>query len=238
MPRVNNTKVRIHQSDKGSGNRRRKNRRPKAKSRVKIYGDAGRQVLRDVSMLRRFINTEIHYVDQAAGTATVSNVATFVLMNAMQIGDTAQLRTGNSIKVDGLSIRYGLVVNATAIVTDVRVLVVMDKQPNGAIFTLGDLLSQYGALNAGIVSQYVPETKDRYKVLYDVTHTLCLNGDSANIVAEKNIGCSNHVLFYNASNLGTIADIVSNSIYFIYYSNQNVNLPNIFYHNRCWFVDN
>ncbi len=205
----------------------RRNRRP---GRIQVYSNAGRQLLSDLGTLRRFINTEFHYIDTTAST-TATTTPTLVLLNGTTLGDTTTTRTGQSIKMDRSDLRFQLSVNATSLVNYIRIIAVVDKQTNATAMTAADLL-----VTPNTVSPYTFGSQQRFIPLYDETFALSTYGPGA---ITKSIGLStNQHVTFNTVNGGTVADIVTNSVYLIFLSDQGANPPSILYYNRLWFVDN
>ncbi len=220
--------------DRSDSNKRRgkrgKRRGAKQPGRLQIYSSAGKQIMRDINTLRRFINTEFHYIDTTAST-TATTTPTLVLLNGSVLGDTTTTRTGQSIKMDRSDFRFQLSVNATSIINFVRIIVVVDKQTNATAMTAADLL-----VTSNTVSPYTFGSQQRFIPLFDETFALSTYGPGA---ITKCIGLStNQHVTYNTVNGGTVADIVTNSVYLIFLSDQGANAPSILYYNRLWFVDN
>lgn len=229
----NNRKRTWDRSDTRQGrNRGRRNRRAGSSKpgRLQIYSQAGRQALRDVNTLRRFINTEMHFTDVTA-SVTPSTTPALVLLNGISIGDTASTRTGQSIKMDRSDFRFTLAVNTTSVSNFVRVIVVMDRQTNATAMTTADLL-----VVSTVVSPYSFGSQNRFVPLFDETYALNVSGPGS-ITKVIGLNTNQHVT-YNTSNAGTVADIVTNSVYLIYFSDQATNPPSMLYYNRLWFVDN
>lgn len=205
------------------------NRRP---SRGQVYMDFGRQAIQDLNYLRRFINTEVHYSDVAVAAAGTSTTPTFNLLNGSQTGDGASNRSGISIKLNRCDLRYILTNNATAVTTFTRIMVIRDNQPNAAIFAIGDLLNA-----TTMVSPYTVSNQMRFVVMYDEVIALSTAGPANSAQVSSPIGCNFHVE-YNTGNAGTIADINTNSLYLVYFSNQATDTPTFQAYVRTWFVDN
>lgn len=214
-------------------NRGRRNRRAGSSKpgRLQIYSQAGRQALRDVNTLRRFINTEMHFTDVTA-SVTPTTTPALVLLNGISIGDTASTRTGQSIKMDRSDFRFTLAVNATSVTNFVRIIVVVDKQTNASAMTSADLL-----VSATVVSPYSFGSQNRFIPLYDETFALHATAGVGAITKVVGLNTNQHVT-YNTGNAGTVADIVTNSVYLIHFSDQATNPPSLLYYNRLWFVDN
>ena len=205
-----------------------RNRNP---SRFDVYGAAGMQAMRDINTLRRFINTEVHYTDAVANGQASTTTPSFTLLNGIQTGDTATTRTGISIKCSNISLRYFVYGNASANWISGRILIVQDKQPNGAIFVIGDLLNATTA-----TSPYNVTNQMRFAVLFDDNYVLSFGGNSA-IINNLTVACSSHTE-YNTGNAGTVADINTNSIYLVHFSDQATNNPAVTWYARYWFIDN
>ncbi len=229
--RSNNKRLTWDRSD--SKSKRKRNKRlmaPLPQSRMQIYSRAGTQLLRDVNMLRRYINTELHYIDATAST-TATTTPTLVLLNGCATGDTATTRTGQSIKMDRTDLRFQCSVNATSIINYVRIIAVVDRQPNAAAMTAADLL-----VSNTPYSPYTFGSQQRFVPLYDETFALSTYGPGA-LTRVVSLATNQHVTF-NTVNGGTIADIVSNSVYLLFLSDQVANPPALTYYSRLWFVDN
>jgi hypothetical protein len=228
-------KLPVKKSDASAQMRRRSNRKRVPKSRRIPYGKIANQVMNDGAMalklVSKFLNTEIHYNDVAATAAASSSTASFVLLNGISQGDTTVLRTGSSIKADGIDLAYGVYIGTVALATQQRIMVVLDKQTNGAIFTIASLLSA-----TTVYAPAVPEGQKRFAILHDESIMLSSAGPN-NIINKVRIPLNNHIE-YNLGNAGTVADINTGSIYLIFFSNQAVNTAAFDYYSRFWFIDN
>jgi len=231
----NSNRVKFHHSDSKKP-RKRNSKRPgqmsrQPRGRFNIYADAGKQALRDLNYLRTFINTEIHNTDASQAGQASSTTASFNLINGTTTGDAVNNRSGQSIKCNGISLRYYVVGNASANWIAGRVMVVYDKQSNGAIFAIGDLLTATTPVSVRTVGNQM-----RFLVLYDKNYVLSWNGDSS-VIEDVNISCMNHTE-YNTGTAATVADIVTGSVYLIHFSDQATNTSAVTWHSRYWFVDN
>lgn len=200
-------------------------------NRWNTYSNAGRQALQDLNYLRRFINTETNYTDAVVNGVASSTTPTFTLLNGIQLGDTAATRTGQSVKCVKIDLNISVIGNQTATSILGRILVVMDKQPNAAIFAIGDLLNA-----TSVTSMFAIGNQMRFAVLYDESYAMNINGNFC-FVERKVINCQSHTE-YNTGNSGLVADINTNSIYLLHFSDQATNTPSISFYSRYWFVDN
>jgi len=234
MNKSNNRRLRIHKSDgKVLKRRNKKNVSGRKRGRVQIYGDAGRQALRDINALRRFVNAEIHYTDAIGNAVASTSTAAFVLLNGLSTGDTMTTRTGQSVKCDGMDFKFIITGNAAAIPLYERILVVADKQTNAAIFAIGELLNA-----TTVTSMYTVGNQSRFQVLYDESFSLVPGSESYAITRALKLPAAGIHTMFNTGNAGTVADIVSLSIYLIHFSDQAVNNSSFSYYSRFWFLDN
>ncbi len=217
----------------GKIKRNKKSRRRSRNSgggRMSLYYNAGRQALRDINMLRKFINTEVKCVD-VTGSEASSTTPTFDLLNGMALGNANGQRSGQSVKCQNVDLKILLTISASAATSFERVMVVQDKQCNGAIFAIGSLLN-----GTNTYSSYVVGGQNRFLVLFDETFALSANGDQV-FTKSIRLGTMMHVE-YNTGNAGTVADINTNSLYLIHLSDQVTNTVNMQYFSRFWYVDN
>lgn len=141
----------------------------------------------------------------------VNTATALTLLNGLVPGTGATQRIGQKIVIKSIEIRVRVQVDPNGGVRQlVRWMVVMDRQANGAAPTLAQILNvntPYGLRNL--------ENRKRFKIILDnVKYLAPLN--------QEGDGCYYHVYFkfrkpliveYNAGNAGTVADIVSNSLY-------------------------
>lgn len=225
----NNRRNGFNKSD-GRLKRQRRKRKTAPPGRVSVYSAAAQQALQDINHLRRFINTEIHYNDV---NATISATTTYslILLNGLALGDTSTTRTGQSIKMDRLDLRFYIMADVTSILNLVRVIVVYDRQANAASMTSADLL-----VNTNPNSPYTFGSQNRFIPLYDENFALSFNGNGI-VTTSLTLNANQHVTF-NTGNAGTVADIITGSLYLLVASKDLANPPSFTYFSRLWFVDN
>lgn len=143
----------------------------------------------------------------------VNTTTALSLLNGLVPGTGATQRIGQKIVIKSIEVRLRIYVDPNAGVRQlVRWMVVMDRQANGAAPTLAQILNvntPFGLRNL--------ENRKRFKIILDnVKYLAPLN--------EEGDGCYWHVYLkfrrpfvveYNAGTAGTVADIVSNSLYMI-----------------------
>lgn len=142
---------------------------------------------------------------------SISQTATLTLLNGISQGDGEGAREGKEITLQGVYIRGSL---AGADTTNVsRVMIVIDKQCNGAAFGATDLLEAGGDPHALFNKQEVK----RFIVLYDRTFATSGTGPN-NTVFKKYIDLTRkgkkggYKTIYN-QNVSTVAGISTGSLY-------------------------
>lgn len=205
-------------------------------NRWKIYGKATKQLAADaykgVQLVKQLVNTEFDYKDTAA-TVNPAAAGALVLLNGLTQGDTASSRTGNSIRMKSYDMRWFVNNNSSAGQTEVRVMLVLDKQSNGVTPSVTDIL----ATNT-VVSPRNLDNRKRFKVIMDRNYAISTAGPSSRYDSAHFKNIQTHVAYYNSSNAGTVADISTNALYLLYLSDQATNTPGLQYYFRLRFIDN
>lgn len=215
--------------------RRRQNyKRPGYKACSKmVYGDA-KKALVIARGVKRLLNVEIKNHDIARQTSiALSQTPVISQLTNIAQGDTTNTRDGSQCKMVGFNINYFLQTSATVPRTIVRIMFVLDKQTNQAIYTAGDLLNDVTVVD-NIVTPRNLNNKHRFVVLYDRTHMLSLSRPTVHI---KKYIKRDVLLRYDAST-PSIADLTQNSLSMVQWTNEPTNVPNITSFIRIRFVDN
>jgi len=185
-----------------------------------------------VDRLKELINTEFKYIDTNSSVTSVASMAPILLNGCIQ-GDSATQREGSTIRPKSVDLRYQLTYNATSVQNTVRVMVIIDRQPNGATYSMVDLLST----NA-VDSPRNLDYRRRFKILYDKVHCIAANSNPQDYghfhLKFKDL----HTQYFNATNTGGIGDISTNAISLIAFSDQPINGPTFNYYTRVRFLDN
>ncbi len=169
--------------------KRPRKRRPRLASRVRTL---------EASKERKIIDTQL--TSSASGTAPG-----LVQLTNLAQGNTDTTRIGNKIMITGIQFRY-LVTDTVHNVA--RVMIIQDKQTNGAIFAATQVLDDISAGDA-IVSLRNRDEVKRFRVIHDAVHQISLTGQDSRYVS-KFVKLKIPVKY--DANAGTIADIVSNSL--------------------------
>lgn len=151
--------------------------------------------------------------DQSTNVVTV---ATFSLLNGITAGDDFNNRDGRRVIMDMLHLRadffYASAIQAHP-ADHIRVLVVYDKQPNGAVMVQSDLFS--GASGDSFIN---PSQMGRFEILWDQDWTLPqvpANTTTAVLFPKinKKIMVRRGTQYSGTS--GTVASISSGSLYLV-----------------------
>lgn len=197
------------------------------------YGDA-RKALVIARGLKRIMNVEYKFFDNTVSQTAQATAPTIVQISLIDVGDTASSRDGDSIKVVGIYLNYMWSIDASATQTQVRIMLVQDKQTNGAVYVNSNLLLDVTAVD-NIISPYNLDNKYRFRVLYDRVHHLAANGIES--VSVKKYITLNQIMRFGGV-AGTIADIRSNSFSVMVMSTEATNTPLVNIITRIRYVDN
>lgn len=160
--------------------------------------------------IRNFPKSEWKYLDTAVNT-TADTAGSLALCNGLVPGNGASQRVGQNISIRSIELRLLSYVTPATGVDQVHCFaLVVDRQANALAMT--------GALYLNAATIYglrLLENRKRFKTLMDKSTYL-------NATAEPGSGSYTHYYLklkrpiqveYNTGNAGTVADIVSNSLY-------------------------
>lgn len=121
---------------------------------------------------------ELKYADLALGDDNFAVVATAtgLLMNGTVQGAAQQQRIGNKISMKSLRIKGNIINLLTAVQTSGRILVVYDKQTNGVVPALTDVINTRTSITAAATttaySNLNLDNVERFTILRDMTFIL------------------------------------------------------------------
>lgn len=185
---------------------------------------------------------EYKFVDVSFGTTNAASpvlsaaASTFYLLNGLQLGTSAYQRIGNKIAMKSCywSLTFGInALNTIATSTSgtpqvpVRMMIVYDKQTNGALPVVSDLLSGYSGIansTARAIDVNSPNNlnnKDRFIVLCDKRFVLSAQGTGSRIL-KKYKKLSTSVSYKSGATVGNVTDITSGGLYFIAYRDDDL----------------
>ncbi len=180
------------------------------------------------------INVEYKFHDVVSSSATRNTQPTIIELSNIAQGDTDQTRDGAQIKVTSLLLRLMSLRHTSSFTSMVRVMLVLDKQTNQAVYVNSDLIADITSQD-GIVSPLNLDNKYRFRVLFDKVIAIP-SGHGCNYtnVYLKDLDVK---LRYDAST-SAIADLTSNSLSLVLFSNEPTNSPTTSHYVRLRYVDN
>ncbi len=195
------------------------------------YGNVLDKVVKDVIRLKGLINTEFKTND-VSSTVAVPETGLVLLLNATIAGDDFDNRDGRQVRWKSIQYAINILQHATATQTITRVMIVIDKQPNATLMTIGELLTS-GANNLDFRNL---DNRKRFVILSDRVVT---QSDTNNLVNRLDFYQKmDMITIYDDSNAGTIADIESNALFLVAVSSEATNSPTLQIETRMRFIDN
>ena len=134
------------------------------------------------------------------------------LLNGLSLGNTASTRVGMKVSIRSIELRLVLFATPTTGVDQQhRIQIFLDKQANAAAPTLADQLTGNNFLALRSLTQ-----RRRFKIMWDKTYNINASGEpnTAKVIKMYMKFRRPLVVEFNSADNGTIADIVSNSLYF------------------------
>ncbi len=198
-----------------------------------VMGDA-RKALTIARGVKRLINVEFKFFDATLTSVEVLSTPQLLQLTNILQGDGGSSRDGNQVKIVGNLLKYTCTMDSAATTSQLRVLLVLDKQTNGVIAAAGDVLEDVTVFD-GIISPYNLDNKYRFRILYDKVHLFQASGNRT-IQGGKYIKMNERIRYDGVA--GTIADITSSSLFLMILSSTGANGPDITFINRVRYVDN
>lgn len=186
-----------------------------------------------VRYLSGLVNSEKFKHDMTS-SSTITRTGTMLHLTNIAQGDGDGQRTGNSIFVRNVGIRFSILYNTSgASAQRVRMMLVIDSQQVGdTLPSVSDVLDVAGTASAPL-SFLNDQTVGRFKVLKSRMYTVY--ADKNNIVSQWNINLRHHVRYNGA----TATDIQKGGIYLLMVSSEdNTNPPAVERNIRVAYHDN
>ena len=206
-------------------------------SRGKIYGAAAGQLYRDVKMIENAINVEYKVQDTQQALATVSQTPTVTLWNALQLGNDYNQRNGRQVKWTSIYQRITAQSPATATVPHyVRHVLFWYKDPSATAPTPTQMFNA-GAPSINAMTNL--NVRKDFIILYDKVYKIgTATGGEASAFRKIYKKCNMRTVF-NASSLGTIADIESGALYSMTWSDTSTaaEMPTLTIQSRLRYRD-
>lgn len=155
---------------------------------------------------------EWKYLDTAA-TYAVDSTGSLALLNGLTPGTGATERIGQKITIRSLEYRgYNYVTPTDGTDQLQRIILVLDRQANASALTIAGVLQ-----SANVYSPRNLQNRKRFKILYDKTFNLNASAEAGSRRFTKFYMKLRRPIItdYNTGNAGTVADIVTNSLYLI-----------------------
>lgn len=186
-------------------------------------------------------------------------VATPFCLFAPKVSAALNGRVGRKVRL--LKVRLNGVINVpvqtaqltTDAATQIRVMLVLDQQTNAAAMTGAQLMNDAGTATATINSFQNPNNFGRFRVLKNKNMTISNLGLTGTAGAMDIIQCGYTRTFklsytwkvplevnFNATNGGTVADIINNSLHVIIGSSlagAGTFAPTVAYYSRCAYKE-
>ncbi len=213
---------------------------PRKPKKRRIFVDtSGKKAIRIAKKALSMVAGEMKQLS-STGTATAIPDGNGILiqLSNLQQGDSNVTREGNSITIKHLEMRLMLKIAAAAFSSQVRVMLIRDKQANGAVLTVNEVL-QSSANFLGLISPRDVNHLQRFVVLYDRVHVLNQNITTTLSTTRhvKKLKKQNIKIRYDA-NVGDITDVQTNSYSMLLISNEPTNEPTFDHFVRLKFIDN
>lgn len=165
--------------------------------------------------------------DSAAGTSS--------LFNGLEKGVTRDLRIANVCTFTQLRLAFRIEPSgASQLATSVRLIVLVDKQPNGSVITGTNVMSDTNLLNTFYADYNQNTVPARYRILWDkmfllkqgvVAQFAPVSGTTQAVAQQpiyrkKIINLKRLKTRYNDGDDGDVTDIIDNALYVIAFSSQ------------------
>lgn len=186
-----------------------------------------------VKYLKGLVNSETLKLDRTIAT-TVGTAGNVTICNDMAQSDGSSGRTGNSCLMKWLALRMKIIRNASSTNTNVRVLVVVDKQQLADTQpTVADVLE---LTYDGTYTLLKQENAGRFSVLYDKVFNL--TGTSKyEAILKPNIRLGKNGLHVRYNGPAS-TDIQKNGVYVMVVSDEATNQPTVNALIRLGYHDN
>ncbi len=185
----------------------------------------------DVYKMKKLMNVEVkrHDVSTNGNYVTAASGVTSAQLTAIDQGDTAIARDGNSVRATGLTLRVMTRIHASATSSLARAILVQSTFGEGVAPILSDVLQ-----NSSSVLSYQNIDQSRgYKILMD--RKLVLDNEHEFKLIDKHFKLSQHLKYDGATGS---TDHTYGQIWLFLITDEATNVPSFAYESRLRFVDN
>ncbi len=191
--------------------------------------------------VKRMVNVEYKCIDIKSITNLIPNGSGLIIQctNSQQ-GDTATSRDGNQIKLTAWNFRATIIANSNAstLGITVTILLIEDRQTNGAIYTTADVIADV----TDSISQISPlniDGKFRFRVLKRWTFNVNATSAKPRVELKYYHRFGDKMKVRYDGNVGDITDLSSRSLSILRISDAvTADEPTFRFFSRVRFVDN
>lgn len=180
----------------------------------------------------------LQLVSSATSAEPANAFAGLTVVNKVLQGATGYNRIGNKIQIKSVHLKFTVRAAGSSPGTNqMRYMVVMDRQPNGAFPLLSDILSDNISTAPGFHSGINMANRDRYVVMRNQYRSFSPAATNTYVVDEY-IRCKCDTTFKASGN--TIGDISSGAIYFIAFAETSASTSYVTlsdFHSRIRYLD-
>ncbi len=180
-------------------------------------------------VVKLYVNTEKKFNDTAFVTTVSSTASIFTIADLVQ-GLTAITRVGDQVRWVNMMYNMTIKMHASATETNLRLMLILDRQPNNAVATVAQVLE-----TSSVTGLREINTGKRFYVYHDKVFSMSSAGETA--LSEQYYRKINVKTEFNA-NAGTVADISTNNIFFLLISDEATNVPSVNLQIRMRYIDN
>lgn len=172
-----------------------------------------KSVQKQVNNLKRNV-FDLHLTTFELEADPSSTTYSIYLINGIAQGDDVSQRSGNSIRMLNFKFRYNAIAADSS--NAVRVMLIYDNNPNGALPAGADLFQNYAtALTDNFASFIRFDNRKRFKTLYDKVHCVSTSGP-ANQPGFMNVKLNKLGRYSGAG--ATIASVLQGGLYVVHIS--------------------
>jgi hypothetical protein len=154
----------------------------------------------------------MYAVTTVAAAQACDTTGALNLLNGVVPGTAVNERLGRAIELESLELHLqDTVTGGTGVDQFHRILIVADRQPNGAALAITDVLD-----SVSVVSPINLANRARFTILWDEFHHLNATAEAGSQKAfYLSKSMKNLRVIFNSGVAGTIADIATNSVYIL-----------------------
>lgn len=194
--------------------------------------DIAMSAWKSAKWLASMVNVEkkVYTVDFVNTVGTSGSIQT---LNNMAVGDTQNLRDGNSIKSKSVAITGNVRFSGGATDTMVRMVLLWDNQQ--VADNAPSLTDIFGSVTPSQYAQLNIETLGRFSIIADKRIIMTATNQAAsNKTFKFVVKLNRHVRFNGTAS----SDIQKNGLYLVVFSNEATNTPTVSYSSQYRYVDN